>query len=376
MIPGIVTIMSKCRQALPVAILVIALVSMRAPASRNVGYLFISRAMCKACPTGQLQRAITWLRRSLPGNHLARTHYTLGRAYRLLGNSAEAVRAFQQAVNVGCSELECHLGLIDMLMEQGATQEAVVRMLDLLELAPLDSKVSTRAQTLLSATRTTFVFPEGELSAEWPIQLNPSEWHVLEAELLDTRPRWISVVCSGEGSISLSSRTGATPGSELLSARCGSLVRILVGTPQSSGTIRFKVGNTGATPVTIESAFLEYVTNVERFSDIGTASWTQVPHKAIGPLGTYNTCLYLDTHQSRELAVTYYDYPARDLEVLIEGNTVGVIVGGVRTSERIGGFTPFSFVVPPEAPRLLRVTLKNPSPRYATAVSSMYIITD
>jgi hypothetical protein len=113
----------------------------------------------------------------------------------------------------------------------------------------------------------------------------------------------------------------------------------------------------GDSAIAIDRLALEYVTNVAWFRTVTDASWTDVPHTVIPPGKQLITYLYLPARDRREIVVDLFDFPDRYLDVFVDDRRVGAIEGGVRTDERRGGPTLFSFPVPADSGSLMKITL-------------------
>jgi mannosyltransferase len=85
---------------------------------------------------------------------------------------------------------------------------------------------------------------------------------------------------------------------------------------------------TGTGEVGVSKVWLEYVPAEIEFGDITNADWTTESYKDIAPGESYQGWLALEASTPRQLKLIYFDFPGKDLRVLIDGQVAGEIAGG------------------------------------------------
>jgi mannosyltransferase len=64
------------------------------------------------------------------------------------------------------------------------------------------------------------------------------------------------------------------------------------------------------------------------FADIRQAEWTTVSHRGVPPSAMTRLYLQLAAGKPRSLELTYFDFPGRDLQIMVDDQPVGEIAGG------------------------------------------------
>ncbi len=103
--------------------------------------------------------------------------------------------------------------------------------------------------------------------------------------------------------------------------------------PLSAGSVvSFTLTATGAEAASVNKICLEYISAETNFEDITGADWTTESHKDISPGVGYQGWLALEASAPRQLKLTYFDFPGKDLQVLVDGQVVGEIIGGTNAT--------------------------------------------
>jgi len=301
------------------------------------------------------------------GSGPANAYRWLGEMYLRRREYSQAQAALERAQSEGASDTMLWLNLAQAHTGQGNQVNAIKVLLDGLVDVPLNEAIHLQVQRLYEQ-QTMYLTDQTGWTDVPHREIGAGQAFETHLSLPATRPRWLrifyfdypeqnlAVFVNGQRIGEIRGRGGDwRTQSFLVPASAGDEANVeLLNTSSSLG-------------FGLRGLRLEYVSNVERFSDIMNLALPNQLYKGMEPQGRYSTFLYLPTAGPRTLWVGFYDFPERYLSVLVDDIEVGKLHGGQEGPGR-GGWTTFSFAVPDILNQLIEVTLINPSLAEGTAV--------
>jgi mannosyltransferase len=124
--------------------------------------------------------------------------------------------------------------------------------------------------------------------------------------------------------------------------------------PSAGDEILVSMMATGTGSVGISKIRLDYVPAEIKFDDIIDAGWTTESYKEITHNESYQGWLALDTSRPRQLKVTYFDFPGKNLRVLADGQVAGDITGSTSAT-----WKTYAFTIPSTSKEVVLFTLEN-----------------
>lgn len=307
------------------------------------------------------------------GSGPANAYRWLGEMYLGRREYPQAQAALERAQSEGASDTMLWLSLAQAHTGQGNLVNAIKVLLDGLVDVPFNEAIYLQVQRLYEQ-QTMYLTDKTGWTDVPHREIGGGQAFETHLSLPATRPRWLrifyfdypeqnlAVFVNGQRIGEIRGRGGDWRTQSLLvSASAGD--EAYVGLVNTSSSLGFG----------LRGLRLEYVSNVERFSDVTNPTWPNQPYLDLEPQGRHSTFLYLPTKGPRTLWVRFYDSPERHLSVLVDGIQVARLRGRQGRPGQ-GGWTTFSFSVPDTANELIEVTLTNPSFAEGTAVSHVAIV--
>jgi len=123
----------------------------------------------------------------------------------------------------------------------------------------------------------------------------------------------------------------------------------------------------GTEAVGVSKIWLEYMPAEVKFEEVTDADWTTESYKDIAPGESYQGWLALEASTPRQLKLIYFDFPGKDLRVLIDGQVAGEIAGGNSAT-----WKTYTVAIPPASGDEVVFTLENPG-HEAFGVSKVWL---
>lgn len=341
----------------------------------NVGSLLLTQTLLRE--SSSLQPLVKAKHLFLGALHVRRderTYARLGQISLQLQELSRAEEMLKSAIALDTADPRVYLWLADLLSQQKRPVEAITCLLELLELEPLEMRALEELDALYTELGSTFTDKTDQAGIPYG-EARPGQSLDVTLSLPSTRPRWLKVFYFDQPDRVLEILINGQPVGEIYGTGGGwKAQRFLVPSSVNDDANVDLVNASSDSAFALTEIRLEYVSNIEVFSDVTDATWTSQPYKGIGSNEEYETLLYNPTQGSRVVAVSFFDMAGWNLIVEVDNTEVGRIIGGSRREHAwLYGMPPFfSFPVPENAGGLLKVSLVNPS-GVGVAVHGVYV---